>query len=554
MSSSKKKQLRKEQYMTERQTAAAQEAKKLKRYTLTFWVVIALVLCVFVGAIVSTPIQNAVYKNTKAITVGDYTLSSVDVNYFYVDAVNSYVNEWSDYISYIMDVTKPLDEQISNKETGATWADDFLESAKSNITSTYALYDLAVKNGHKLSETEQQTVDSQITTSTFYALYYYGYDSLDSYLRAVYGAGAGEESYRKYLEVSALASSYLTAYSDSLEYSAEDLLDYQTDKSYEFNAYTYAVYELKVNSFLQGGTPSEDGKTTVYSDAEKAAAVEAAKAAADLLASGNYADLDAFDEAIKALPVNAENSSAASTNNEDLLYSKVGSLFRDWMIGKVEAEDEDAEPTFEERKEGDLTVIPYTTTSNDVETVQSYYVVRFGGVNDNAFAMKNVRHILFAFQGGTADSSGNKTYTLAEKQAAKDQADKALADWIAAGDLSEDSFAELSETLLAVEDTKEKAAEARLYEDVYPGQMVENFENWCYEEGRKPGDTGVVESPYGYHIMFFVSDSDTTYRDYMIENALRSDDVDAWYADAIEAIELTVLTTKHVPMDMVLSH
>ena len=35
MSSSKKKQLRKEQYMTERQVAAAKEAKKMKTYTLT---------------------------------------------------------------------------------------------------------------------------------------------------------------------------------------------------------------------------------------------------------------------------------------------------------------------------------------------------------------------------------------------------------------------------------------------------------------------------------------------------------------------------------------
>ena len=80
MSSSNKKKLRKEQYMTERQVAAAKEAKKMKTYTLTFWVVIALVVCIFVGAVVSNPIKNVLYKNTSAIVVGDYSISAVEAN------------------------------------------------------------------------------------------------------------------------------------------------------------------------------------------------------------------------------------------------------------------------------------------------------------------------------------------------------------------------------------------------------------------------------------------------------------------------------------------
>ena len=43
-----------------------------------------------------------------------------------------------------------------------------------------------------------------------------------------------------------------------------------------------------------------------------------------------------------------------------------------------------------------------------------------------------------------------------------------------------------------------------LYTDVYVGQMVEPFENWCFDETRKPGDTGLVQTNYGYHIMYFV--------------------------------------------------
>ena len=83
--------------------------------------------------------------------------------------------------------------------------------------------------------------------------------------------------------------------------------------------------------------------------------------------------------------------------------------------------------------------------------------------------------------------------------------------------------------------------------------MVTNFNDWCFDEARKSGDTGIVESTYGYHIMYFVGDSETTYRDYQIENELRSTDLDAWYTENIDAMEMTDGDTKYIKMDLVLS-
>ena len=34
--------------------------------------------------------------------------------------------------------------------------------------------------------------------------------------------------------------------------------------------------------------------------------------------------------------------------------------------------------------------------------------------------------------------------------------------------------------------------------------MVEEFEDWCFDEARQPGDHGIVKTSYGYHIMYFV--------------------------------------------------
>ena len=73
--------------------------------------------------------------------------------------------------------------------------------------------------------------------------------------------------------------------------------------------------------------------------------------------------------------------------------------------------------------------------------------------------------------------------------------------WLA-GDATEDSFA-----ALANEKSQDPGSNTNggLYENVYKGQMVEPFENWCFDESRVPGDTGLVKTSYGCHVMYFVS-------------------------------------------------
>ena len=33
--------------------------------------------------------------------------------------------------------------------------------------------------------------------------------------------------------------------------------------------------------------------------------------------------------------------------------------------------------------------------------------------------------------------------------------------------------------------------------------MVTEFNDWCFDAARLPGDTGVVDTQYGSHVMFF---------------------------------------------------
>jgi len=103
----------------------------------------------------------------------------------------------------------------------------------------------------------------------------------------------------------------------------------------------------------------------------------------------------------------------------------------------------------------------------------------------------NVRHILIQ-----PDGEGDAAWAAAEKQA------QALyEEW--QKDATEDNFAAMAE-----EHTQDpgSAKTGGLYKDVQPGQMVPEFNDWCFDEVRQPGDHGVVKTDYGFHIMYMVGD------------------------------------------------
>ena len=112
----------------------------------------------------------------------------------------------------------------------------------------------------------------------------------------------------------------------------------------------------------------------------------------------------------------------------------------------------------------------------------------------------DVRHILIAPEGGTTDESGATVYSEEEWAAAEKKANDVLNEWLA-GDANEDSFGVLAQ-VYSVDGGS--SSNGGLYEDVYVGQMVEPFENWCFDASRQYGDYGIVKTDYGYHIMYFV--------------------------------------------------
>ena len=82
--------------------------------------------------------------------------------------------------------------------------------------------------------------------------------------------------------------------------------------------------------------------------------------------------------------------------------------------------------------------------------------------------------------------------------------------------------------------------------------MVANFNDWCFVEGRKAGDTGIVETEYGYHIIYFCGVSEDTYRNQMITSELTNAELERWYEELHSQYPVVLGDSTYLPMNMII--
>ena len=138
------------------------------------------------------------------------------------------------------------------------------------------------------------------------------------------------------------------------------------------------------------------------------------------------------------------------------------------------------------------------------EELDAYYEEHAEGYTASGITKEtksvDVRHILIYPEG--ADSSTIFSQEFSEEAwAAGESSAQAILEQFLAGEQTEDAFA-----ALANENSQDPGSNQNggLYEGVTEGQMVTAFNDWCFDTARQPGDTGVVKTEYGYHVMYFV--------------------------------------------------
>lgn len=112
----------------------------------------------------------------------------------------------------------------------------------------------------------------------------------------------------------------------------------------------------------------------------------------------------------------------------------------------------------------------------------------------------DVRHILIKVEGGTTDEAGLTTYTDAEWEACRMKAQQMLDQW-KSDDGTEEGFAELAKNHSADGGSRSNGG---LYSGLTSEtNFVQEFKDWYLDASRATGDTGLVKSTHGYHIMYF---------------------------------------------------
>lgn len=102
-----------------------------------------------------------------------------------------------------------------------------------------------------------------------------------------------------------------------------------------------------------------------------------------------------------------------------------------------------------------------------------------------------------------------------------------------AGEKTKEAFEKL-----ANENTEDSGV---FYESITKGQMVEEFEKWVFDSSRKAGDTGLVKTEYGWHVMYFIGDGLEGWIATALSELL-ADDVAAWDKELATTHVVTVNT------------
>ena len=495
MSASTEKKLRRaerEAGIDKKAAAAKAEAEKRAKNNRRWSLVAAgIAVLVIIALVLGTGLP---YKMT-AYTVGNEKFSAAEVNQHYGSQYNSFINSYGSYASLFGLNTSNgpvgLDEQPCYMVEGS-WRDYFLDAAKNAMIQTVALYDYAEANGIELTEEEIAEVDSYFVGLEDYVASY-GYTTVDQFFSANYGAGVDEKLVRQGYIDSALCGKVIDLVSETYDYSAAELEEkYQSYEGAQ-DVFSYLYYFVAAETVE---TVGEDGETTTEATEETQAAAKAkAEEIAKAFETAKGEDIEAkFNSAIASVVADASCTKQNSAGSS--LFAAI-----DWMMD-------------EGRVEGDIVVEENTGASG-------CYVVVFVNRNDNHYNLVNVRHILIQ-----APVDENGEYSDEAKAAAKADAEAILAEFLA-GDKSEESFAALAE--IYTEDSA-SATNGGLYENVTMGQMVEEFDAFCFDKHQK-GDTAIVygeSSAYaGYHVMYYVGEGQQ-YSDYLAMSDLLAADVSEW--------------------------
>jgi hypothetical protein len=475
-----------------RAARAAQERAAERRSNIMYITIAVVFVVVAVGLVVYN--SGIIQRSKTAVTIDGENYTVAEVSYYYGSAYQSFLNSYGSYASLFgLDTSTSLKEQNAWGGDDQTWDEYFKDSAVSNMQFVHAAVKAAKAEGMSLGDEELESFNSTVESVKSQASSN-GY-SYKSYLTAVYGSVMTPSVYESCLKDSLLANKYATEYYNSLSFTDDEITAYYEENKDSYDLVSGAYVSI---SGVPETQTDDDGNTIEATDEETAEALAQAEETANAI-------LAAYKEG-GDLETLASDYGASYSSSDSLSYSST--VYGEWLFDSA-------------RTSGDVAVV-------EDEDNSYFYVVLFNDRQQDDALDYSVRHILV-----TEDN-----LDLGEDEEADDdmilaKAQEILDSW----DGTEDNFAALAEEYSQDSGSNTNGG---LYENVAKGTMATNFNDWCYEDGRKPGDTGIVSTSYGEHIMYFVGYGDEEYWHYACNSQLVSNAYSDWETELTDSVTAEV--------------
>ncbi len=451
-----------------------------KRYRnfkeLRWWIAGLLAVCIIITSVLWTvrignvlnrvaELDEAVEQGTvgaagafrgTVITGGETKVSLMALSYYYYDAfytIKESDNFTSDYKAYGLDPEKPLKE--SEYTALRTWFDELLTKTYEGVDDVVRYAEIARKAGTTLSAEEEKAVEDKIKTLTERAEK--EGTTLVDYIDKRYTSGMTVEDLRAAIRLYALGEKQYGIEVDRML----QCTDGEIEAYYEANASSLITADYAFFKFY--------GK-----EKEQLASMEK-----------SFTDCKTKEEFLGNIEKNLKNQGLTDKQVSDYVEQSVRRI-------DYTEKDEMSKWAFETNKGAGDSFVEYGEEDGNVYCVV-YHLIRPGEKVLRPSA--NARSIMISGDGFTTP------------QAAKAQADKIYN--LAVEDGTEEYFATLAKNHSFDLDVARYGGE---YADIVPGDVVEEYEEWVFEDGRKYGDIGMVKSGDDYHIIFFIKSGDPCWK------------------------------------------
>lgn len=438
------------------------------------------------------------YMNPASVvaTVDGQKISIGMYDYYYASIV-SYYEQYASYGYYSLDTTKDYSKQYTTDDDGnkISWQKFFETEALKEVEQITTYYSKALEEGVTLTSAQKKTIDKQISTLKDSASQ--NDVSLDQYIKANFGTYCSEDTIRIMLEQYYLSANYKGKFKCETKVTDNDVDKYYNDHKNDYKKIEF-YYIASPYDATDDNSKNESIKT-----AEKIMAKMKDKKSVIALVPEVYSSY--IDSQVKS------SMEKDSTLTEKKAREEAIKSYESNVVTTVSGSDSPFDDKMNTWLFSDNTKVGSKKYYIDESAGYIYIVLKTSKASIEEDETYTVRHILVAPESGSNSSSSNseKTeYTDEQWAAAKKKADSILAKFNKT-DKSEYEFAKLAEqysTDSASTSSGSNDSFGGLYESVTLGQMVPDFEKWSIDDSRKYGDTGIVKSDYGYHIMFFIND------------------------------------------------